>query len=155
MTENETVLRIKEHLQIDGALYGHGFLGNSRDFNADVRVVVPAGPNSKCLKTEAYRFTFTHCVLASISSRLSDKDLSLSWDDLYLSKTAWKAAGEPDGHVWSDYADTSPGGLYVDDSPLAEEWTNRLGRTMHEVVLDTTATSIRLIFHDLKVDLVL
>jgi len=44
-----------------------------------------------------------------------------------------------------------PGATYIDDSAKAKQWSNRLGKPMHEVLIETNGHSLDLVFHDLIV----
>jgi hypothetical protein len=40
---------------------------------------------------------------------------------------------------------------YIDGSAAAADWSRRLGHELHEVLVETNAYSLRLVFHDLRV----
>lgn len=72
--------------------------------------------------------------------------------DVFTDYSAWKAAGEPEGYVWGVCdSEAYPGPTYLEDSKLAQEWTSRLGKLMHEVLIQSNAYNIRLVFHDLHI----
>ena len=57
-----------------------------------------------------------------------------------------------DGYVWGVCESTVyPGAKYITDSRLAQEWTSRLGKLMHEVLIETNGHNFHLVFHDLSV----
>ena len=75
-----------------------------------------------------------------------------SWSDVLTDYTAWEDAGHPDGYVWGvNWMAAYPGAKYVRDSAAAADWSARLGRPMHEVLIETNGHRIRLVFHDLSV----
>ena len=62
------------------------------------------------------------------------------------------AIGHVDGAIAGVNTDDAyPGMSYVADSPGAAGWSERLGHPMHEVLVETTAFVVRLMFHDLRV----
>ncbi|HYF65840.1 MAG TPA: hypothetical protein VD886_23625 [Herpetosiphonaceae bacterium] len=82
-------------------------------------------------------------MLADVSTAI-DPDLSNAcWDDECLDDL---------DYVWaSEYAVPYHGLTYVTDSPRAESWAQRLGKPMHEIVIETNAYAIRLLFHDVVI----
>jgi hypothetical protein len=72
---------------------------------------------------------------------------------VYIDYEAWERAGAPERYVWgANFADAYPGLSYVNGSSLAAESSNRLAREMHEIVIDTNAFLLRLVFHDFIVE---
>jgi len=96
-----------------------------------------------------YRFRFTHCVLAEIMTNVQDDSWKCSWEDIFIDYENWEAAGQPDGYVWGTcWSLAYPGATYIPDSSLAKEWSRRLQKPMHEMVLETNAYTLRLVFHN-------
>jgi hypothetical protein len=85
-------------------------------------------------------------------STIRGKTWKASWDDLFIDYSEWLKSGSPSGYVWGVCtSEVYPGARYIKDSILAEKWTSKLGKTMHEVIIETNAYSVRLVFHDLSV----
>jgi hypothetical protein len=123
-----------------------------RDY--DLAIDVPAavsGGRSPYIEG-CYRYRFTHCVVANVTTMVSDSIWKRSWDERFIDYSVWQAAGSPDGYVWGVcWAVAYPGLRYVETSLDAQEWTERLGRLMHEVVIETNTYELRLIFHDVDI----
>ena len=133
----------------DNAIIEHHFTPYLRDYDIIIDVAA-ATPNSKRSYIEGrYMFRFTHCVLAEVTTAVSDRGWRDSWGDEYIDYTAWEKAGAPDGYVWGVCeSDVYPVLTYIEESPLAKEWSNRLGYPMSEVSIETNGHDIRLVFHD-------
>jgi hypothetical protein len=137
----------------DSAIVGHGFAPYMRDY--DVIVEVPAAkPDGTGSYIRArYRYRFTHCVVVTTETGVRPETWTESWGDEFKSYAAWEAAGTPSGFVWGvEWADAYPGASTVIDSPRAAEWSDRLGRAMHEVEIKTNAYTLRLICHALQIE---
>jgi hypothetical protein len=136
-----------DELFFDSAIVSHGYAPYSRDYDivTDAIVAQPSG---------RYRYRFTHCPESHVVTGISDDTWRLSQDDLFVDHDAWLAAGSPRGFVWGvNRADAYPGLSYVANSSLAESWTARLGLDMHEVTVETNTFVLRLVCHDLRVEL--
>ncbi len=138
---------IREALSADGLLFDtgitrHGFTPYMRDY--EVVVVVP--------RRSQHIFRFSHCPFVEVVTTVRDDVWRCSWDDVFTDYSAWEAAGEPKGYVWGVCdSEVYPGPTYLEDSKLAQEWTSRLGKVMHEVLIQSNAYSICLVFHDLHI----
>jgi hypothetical protein len=144
---------VQDGLLFDSAITSHGFAPHLRDYHVafEVPAVKPEGSGSYIAGSYLYRFT--HCTEAHVVTAVRDETWALSWDDHFIDFAAWERAGKPDGFVWGTcWAEAYPGLSYVDKSPLAREWSTRLGRDMHEVILETNTFTLRLVFHDLAVE---
>lgn len=139
--------QIREALSTDGLLFDtaisrHGFTPYMRDY--EVVVVVPRGSQ--------HVFRFSHCPFVEVFTGVRDEVWRHSWDDVFTDYSAWEAAGQPAGYVWGVCDSLAfPGPTYLEDSKLAEEWTSRLGKLMHEVLIQTNGHNIRVVFHDLHI----
>jgi hypothetical protein len=147
------------HPLFDQAITQHGFTLYLRDYDVIVDRIAPvlkggvdaAADRSNYVEAR-YRYRFTHCVAATADTKVSDETWRVSWDDHFTELAAWKRAGEPEEFVFGvRWADAYPGGQLVQDSALARDWSERLGRTMHEAVIETNTYTLRLVFHDLHV----
>jgi hypothetical protein len=143
----------------DSAVVSHGFTRYNRDYDVVIETVaalppeVPIGDTTGSYVEGRYRYRFTHCVEAHVSTVVRDDVWRYSWDDVYTDYDAWQAAGTPEGFVWgTDFADAYPGLSYVADSSRAARWTERLGREMHETVIETNTFTLHLVCHDLRIE---
>jgi hypothetical protein len=58
---------------------------------------------------------------------------------------------EPDGFIWGvRFAEAYPGLTYVENGERGAHWSQLLGRTMHEVAIETNCFHLRLIFADIR-----
>ena len=127
--------------EIDFGVLGHGFMPYSRDYYV-VAQIVGYG---------VYRCIFTHCVLASVETRVRDSTWSVSWKDEFIDYDAWENSGNPDGFVWGTNCSLAyPGLRYIEESAAAADWSERIGRRMNEVTLETEVFFLRLICHDIR-----
>jgi hypothetical protein len=138
--------KLRKHLpELDFGVQAHGFKPYMRDYI----VVVQIGGNSEAAGT--HECLFTHCVVANVETRVRDDVWPQSWNDEFINYEAWRAAGEPSGYVWgAEWTLAYPGLTYVASSALAAEWAARLGKSMHELTLETDAYLLRLVFHDVR-----
>lgn len=143
-----TVLETLEQYPLfDVAVLHHGFVPYLRDYE---------------LITEAdwigdlagrYHYLFTHCVVANYETRVRDDVWANSWDDVFTDYEQWLKAGEPDGFVWrTSWALAYPGWEYHSNSEQALLWSERLGREMHEVSVETNTNLFQLVFHEVRVE---
>jgi len=57
----------------------------------------------------------------------------------------------PDGYVWgSNWSMAYPGLDLPDGDPTASKWSERLGRPMHAMTIETDRFSFSTIFHDVR-----
>jgi len=116
----------------DFAVMEHEFAPHGRDY---VFVIQDAGTRE---------LTFTHVVDLKYATRVHDDLWLRSWTDEFIDHSAWQAAGEPQGYVFgTNWSLAYPGISLPDACPEAEAWSNRLGRQMHAVAVDTDRFSIR------------
>ena len=147
------------HPLFDQAVVEHGFTRHLRDYDVMVDRIASAPKGALDAATDRhsyvearYRYRFTHCVTMTVETKVTDETWRVSWDDHFTDLDAWKRAGEPEGFVFGVcWADAYPGGQLVEDSALAHDWSQRLGQLMHEAVIETSAYTLRLVFHNLRV----
>lgn len=126
----------------DGAILKHGFAPYMRDYD----LVAYFARESECL------YRFSHCPLIEITTRVADDDWRHSWGDNFINYSEWLKSGSPAGYVWGICESlVYPGAKYIADSRVAQEWTSRWGKPMHEVVIETNAYTLHLVFHDLSI----
>jgi len=133
--------------EIDFGVLGHGYMPYMRDYA--VVVQLPGdGPSSG-----VHRGIFTHCVLASVETRVRDTVWSVSWEDDFIDYETWQESGEPDGFVWgTNWSLAYPGLSCIPNSHDASAWSARLGKEMHEVTIETEAFFLRLVCHDVRME---
>lgn len=140
MTVDEIKRAIQEPL-FDSSIVRHGFAPFLRDYDIVARI-----------NDYQYLYRFTHCVLAIVATAVKSKFWKESWDDIFTDYIAHQRAGSPEGYVWGlCYSVAYPGATYIEKSASAQDWSRRLGKPMHEVLIETNGHDIDLIFHDLKV----
>jgi hypothetical protein len=131
----------------DLPVLSHGFAPYQRDY------VIESEIGGRAEHRGHYRFTFTHCVLANLTTAVRDETWKVSWDDRFIDYEHWLKAGAPEGYVWgANWSMAYPGPSYVENSTLAAEWETRLGYAMHEAIIETNAFRLQLVFHDLQVE---
>jgi hypothetical protein len=129
---------------VDFALLGHGFQQHGRDYFWHIQDCLGPDPGE-------HEIVFTHCVQADYETRVGDGFWHKSWDDVYLDYEKWTAAGEPDEYVWgTNWTNACPGLKIVGDSPIAIDWSKRIGKPFYEITLETDRFFLRLLFHDIR-----
>jgi hypothetical protein len=150
------MLTVKDKLEagpmFDHAIVEHRFTPYMRDYDIVVEVTAAVPDGSRSYVASRYLYRFTHCVMAQITTSLSDDTWRDSWNDEFIDYSNWENAGAPSGYVWGVcWSLAYPGLSYVDHSELAREWSRRLGKTMHEVKIDTNSQNFGLVFHDVVI----
>lgn len=98
-----------------------------------------------------HRVQFTHTAVVTYVTAVDDDLWQKSWSDTFVDYEAWERAGTPAGYLWGTNWSLAEGGIKaVDPSPLADMWTDRLGRQMFEVRLETDRFSLVIVFHGLR-----
>ena len=73
--------------------------------------------------------------------------LKQSWSDIYTNLKILQDNGEPDGYPWAAGLIAFPGFSVVQNSAKAQVWTDKLGLTMNELLVETDFT-LNLVFHN-------
>ena len=137
-------MTIKEKLSkyggfVDAAILRHGFTAYNRDY--DILFSLYGGGK--------YLLRFSHGPEVTTTTICCDKQ---AWSDVFIDYNEWLAAGEPDGWVWGTcWSGAYPGLRYIDNSPRAKELSERIGKQMHEVIIETDAFDIWIVFYDFTV----
>jgi hypothetical protein len=125
--------------EIDFAVMHHGFAPHGRDY---VLVLQAAG---------TYEVILTHVVESHYETRVYDEVWSVSWEDCLTDYAAWEAAGKPDGYVWgTNWSLAYPGLDVPDNDPIAARWSQRLGKPMFSVAIETDRFRLSIVFHDVR-----
>jgi hypothetical protein len=141
---------LAEHLlewlpAVDVAVLSHGFAAHGRDYSFVLQD--STGP-----KSGTFELTFTHVVQLAHETRVRDDVWPNSWDDVFLEYQQWQAAGEPSGYVWgTNWSLAYPGFEAPNDTPEALAWSQRLGKQMHSMSLETDRFRVVMIFHEVRV----
>ncbi|HLW71463.1 MAG TPA: hypothetical protein VKS22_12675 [Candidatus Binataceae bacterium] len=137
----EELRKALEHPLFDSAIVKHGFAPFFRDYDLIAQI-----------ENYQFHYRFTHCTSATVTTAVRDDVWPRSWDDLFTDYPAWEREGCPEGYVWGVcWSLAYPGAEYVENSTAARNWSERLGKPMHEVNILTNGYNINLIFHDLIV----
>jgi hypothetical protein len=129
---------------LDFAVLEHGFLPHGRDYRIVVETCLHSDPGQ-------YELVLTHCVRLDYETRVRDDVWPGSWTAEFLDYEKWQEAGEPEGYVWgTNWSNAYPGLTLVEESPLAKEWTDRIGREFFEWTLETDRFFMRIVFHDVR-----
>ncbi len=97
------------------------------------------------------KLTFTHCVHAFVETRVGDDTWPKSWGEEFIDYDKWLSSGEPGGYVWgTNWSNAYPGISAIEDSAIAKEWSDRLGKSMYEINLETDRFFLRLVFHSIR-----
>jgi hypothetical protein len=135
---------------VDVGILQHGFAPHMRDY--DVHFEALWGKVKWGDQKGTYLLRFSHCPEATTTTRVSDESWKHSWADLFIDSAKWEAAGEPEGFLWGTcWSLAYPGLSYVEVSERAKHWSERLGKLMHEVAIETEAFRVHIIFHDFSV----
>jgi len=122
--------------EFDFGLMSHGFVPHGRDYQF---VLEARG---------TYELMLTHVVDLHVETRVMDDVWPMSWDDVFTDYAAWEAAGHPQGYVWGSYGSLAyPGLIAPDDDPAAQRWSERLGKPMFAMSIETDRFKIAAIFH--------
>ena len=122
----------------DSALLYHGYTTYMRDYELVLENHV--GPAQQ----GTYSYIFSHCAEANVHTGFSTDVYRSSLDDRLLKMETER---EVNGFVWAaNWALIENGWHLVTDSPKAILWSEGLGIDMHEVVIESQAHTITLIF---------
>lgn len=131
--------------QCDFAVLRHGFAAHGRDY---VMVIEVGGTSAA--RSGTYELAFTHVTALVYETRVRDDVWPASWDDRFIDYDTWIGSGEPDGYVWgSNWSLAYPGIAAIRGSPVAAEWTTKIGKPFFEATLETDRFFTSLVFHTL------
>lgn len=142
-------ITVKELLQreafFDCAIRRHGFTNYIRDY--EIIVSGRDGPPY----TDVHKYQFVGCVEAYYETTLGEWFNKSISDDFVYAGPEYPDQVEPDGFIWGiREALAYPGLEYVDNGERAAYWSGKIGRKMHEVLLETNAYRLRLVFADIR-----
>lgn len=135
---------------LDVGVLHHGFAPHMRDYDLVFEALWGKKEGGDAKGT--YRLRFTHCPEATTTTAVRDSAWRQAWSDVFIDEAQWDAAGAPEGFCWwARWSTAQPGLKYIDDSPHAKDWSERLGKPMHEISMTTEAFQVRIVFHDFTV----
>lgn len=138
---SEELKRALQEPLFDMGVVRHGFTPYMRDYDIVAKI-----------NERQYLYRFTHCTSVTCRTTLRDSVWQASWDDSLIGASDGKNTDAPDGFIWGvAYARAYPGATLLENSPLAIEWSRRLGKRMLHVRLETNVYILELVFHDLWV----
>jgi hypothetical protein len=137
--------RLEANSFFDAAIVRHGFVDYMRDYELLVSGREPP-------HTDWHRYQFVGCVEARTVTALKPEYFVASLpDDFVYSGPDYPEKDDPPGFIWGvRFSSAYPGLTYVDESAKVREWSARLGVPMHEVLIDTEAFQLSLVFHDFR-----
>ena len=143
--------KLKAGPMFDWEIMEHHFTSYFRDYDIFVDVGTRVAGSDEWQINRA-RYRFTHCTFAEVTTELPDALWTSSWTEApQLVYQDYLDDGGA-GYFWgAEGAVAFPGLEYIANSPVAQEWTERLQKPMHEVFIETTPQNIRLIFHDVDI----
>lgn len=127
----------------DVAILRHGFTDYVRDYQFEIE--------SNLIKDLKGRFilTFKHCYDLTYKTLVKDDVIRKSWDDTFINFEVWKKNNKPDGFLWgTNWSLAYPGFEEIKNSVKATNWSDRLGKKMKEVKLETNSFTISLIYEN-------
>jgi hypothetical protein len=142
MSDNPLNVALRDWLpELDFGVMSHGFARHGRDYT----FIVDVG------RSGTHELVLTHVVELQYETRVRDDVWPKSWEDVMTDYQAWEIAGEPDGYVWGNNWSLAYPGLYVAESdPAAARWSERLGKQMYAMAIETDRFKISMIFHEVR-----
>jgi hypothetical protein len=134
---------LEQYDLFDNAILSHGFTDYNRDYRITAELGLGGGPAG------VYEFLFRGCVAATYECMVPPAGYSVNDD--FIDFEQWEAAGAPDGFVWAQPATIYPGWQLLAHPDTATRWAARLGIPMQEILIETNAFTLRLVFHDLAI----
>ncbi|MBO4164970.1 YxiG-like protein [Micromonospora antibiotica] len=130
----------------DHALVYHGFTDYMRDYEAIVHVT--ADPRTEIAPTYL-RYLFRYCVEAHCRTSVPPVTWRASLDDRLIGH---ETGVDLDGYVWGvKWHALYPGARVQAESATARSWAEATGLDFHEVLIETNAHVLTLVFSDLQV----
>lgn len=116
----------------------------------DYAVIV--GARNGAPHTDLHRYLFVGCAEAECRTGVRPEVFAASLGDEFVhAGPDHPDPVEPGGFIWGvRWSCAYPGLTYAADGERARHWSRLLGRTMHEVTLETNAFFLRLVFAELR-----
>ncbi|ONH25528.1 hypothetical protein [Pseudofrankia asymbiotica] len=130
----------------DHALVYHAFTDYMRDY--EIIVYTTADPRTG-IPPEHLRYLFRYCVETHVRTAVRPETWKESLDDRLID---YETGKDLDGYVWGvKWQCLCPGAVLLEDSPLAQAWSDAIGIEFHEVRIETNGHDLTLVFSDLIV----
>ena len=134
-------LTMEQNDLLDNALLFHSFKLHQRDYQLIVAAYEGGRYNLRS-------YVFKYAVEVSVSNVLPETVYKKSLDDDLLQVNDEGS----DGYVWSvNWTNLYPGWTLAEASELTQRWTDKVGMTFHEVVIQTNVQRITIVFSGLLV----
>lgn len=140
MSEHPLRKPMREWLpEFDFGVMRHGFAPHGRDY---ILIVQAAG---------TYELILSHVVELHYETRVHDDVWLKSWDDQLTDYATWEAAGNPEGYVWgTNWSLAYPGLETPEDDATAARWSERLGKPMYAMAIETDRFRLSMVFHSAR-----
>ncbi|MGP3979867.1 YxiG-like protein [Streptomyces sp. KR80] len=131
---------------LDQAIVHHGYASYMRDY--EVIVYATADPHTG-VEPAYLRHLFRYCVEARCETSVSAETWRVSLDDRLIDH---ETGVDLDGYVWGvKWHCLYPGAKLLPESDATRSWSHEVGIDFHEVLIETNAHRLTLIFSDLQV----
>lgn len=125
---------------VDSNIISHGFVYYKRDYYFHIDTILQGDFAGEFL------LLFKHCYELNYSTNLDTNILKQSWSDIYTNLKTFQDNGEPNGYAWAAGLNAFHGFSIIQNSAKAQAWSDKLGQTMNELLVETDFT-LGLIFH--------
>ncbi|MCK8676850.1 YxiG-like protein [Streptomyces lichenis] len=130
----------------DHSVVHHGYTDYLRDYEVVVQLV--ADPSTGIAPTRL-RYLFRYCVEARCETTVPPGTWRISLDDRL---TDQETAADLDGYVWGVKSHVLyPGAKLLPESEAARRWSDAIGIDFHQVLIETNAHRLTLLFSGLEV----
>ncbi|MEU7514529.1 hypothetical protein AB0B13_21450 [Streptomyces sp. NPDC042898] len=130
----------------DHAVVHHGYTDYMRDY--EVIVYATAAPGTG-VEPAYLRYLFRYCVEARCETSVPAETWRVSLDDRLIDH---ETGADLDGYVWGvKWHLLYPGAKLLPESEVASRWSQTVGIDFHEVLIESNAHRLTLIFSDLQV----
>ncbi|MFB6625455.1 hypothetical protein ACFCWD_15435 [Streptomyces sp. NPDC056374] len=130
----------------DHAVVHHGYTNYMRDY--EVIVYVTAAPDTG-IQPAYLRYLFRYCVEARCETSVPAATWRVSLDDRLVD---YETGADLDGYVWGvKWHLLYPGAKLLPESEAARRWSRAVGIDFHDVLIESNAHRLTLVFSDLQV----
>lgn len=130
----------------DHGVVHHGYTDYMRDY--EVVVYMTAAPSTG-IEPSYLRYLFRHCVAARCETSVPEETWRCSLDDRLID---YETGVDLDGFVWGvKWHPMYPGAKLLPQSDAARRWSKALGTDFHDVLIETNAHRLTLLFSELRV----
>ncbi|MFC9343276.1 hypothetical protein ACFT0G_20175 [Streptomyces sp. NPDC057020] len=130
----------------DHAVVHHGYTNYMRDY--EVIVYATAAPDTG-IQPAYLRYLFRYCVEARCETSVPAATWRVSLDDRLVD---YETGADLDGYVWGvKWHLLYPGAKLLPESEVARRWSRAVGIDFHDVLIESNAHRLTLVFSDLQV----